>query len=857
MQLPFTGREKESFTLNRIIKKAFDDKIQTTVYLDGEAGIGKSRFLEEFIKSNNYKAHYIYGDEKKSSWQPLISFLKTYFLNSANPNKTKSDFLTAFNELSQDLADSALKKQLVQYKSIFSGFVGIKSTNSFFTKLEPRAQYENLLKALYALLSAEFVKQPFVLIIEDAHWLDLETVKFLTSLKNSTIPLIISSRHLENNAENNISGLYGKRVKLLPLSQKSCKEILKRSLKKDSFKDQSDSYLKKSSGNPLVLKSFIEANFQANENLDLAAAITKKLNSLTLERQNLIKTAAVLGNNPDKKILHEMFPDQKLEQTGFLTGKQSNLHFDHALIKDNIYNSQAKQQLLKMHLSLAKTIETKYKDCIDNHLESLAEHYEKAYQYSESKDELIRIKLLEYWQKAGDYARVKYGNKKALEYYEKYDDQTESGSKNYKLILSKCEMLNYLNQPDITNKICMNYLSDDKTIAKDLFLKGKFYDMQGWTFYLKYDLDNAENYLNNSIDIFNKLELKSELCSVYGKMAHVKLMKRNFDEAIEFYEKQNLLAKSINDFRGLITSLKGIAITLYYQDKNEKALEYLFKAEQYNKTYNKNTFTGSLYGDFGIVYWSMGKFDEALKSYNLANTAFVEMCDFNAQLINLSNMSALLTEKGEINKALKNNEYCMLKFNDNGNKTMASSSACLHGDLLLIKKQYSDSLKYYNIAIKTATDPYYISYILYQKSFLYYTIKDYSSAKTFLIKSKRIATKNSIDDVAYKCQILKYLIDFYSSNSSKIKTVVIDTLIEVVNEDTRLEQKDKAELNFEIWKMLKQVLKKSDNPNCEELDYYYNQSLSLFQELYNIRPTYSFKVAIKSLTSSKIKRKEV
>ena len=186
------GRQDEMDRLSDFVSPLWQDRSPGVLVIWGEPGVGKSRLMHEFQISQLFAQH-------ESMWalcqtseifrQPLNPFrywLRRYLeqserqpeaRNKRNFNR-KLDVLIAKTEATH----AALADELDRARSFLGALVDLHWPDSLYELVDPQGRYENTLIALIALLQADSLRQPVVLLLEDSQWLDEDTCAFLPRL---------------------------------------------------------------------------------------------------------------------------------------------------------------------------------------------------------------------------------------------------------------------------------------------------------------------------------------------------------------------------------------------------------------------------------------------------------------------------------------------------------------------------------------------------------------------------------------------------------------------------------------------------------------------------------------------------
>jgi class 3 adenylate cyclase len=178
----FVGRQTELEALRQALERTEASQGQLVAVV-GEAGVGKSRLVYEFVHSRHIQnwlvlesASVSYG--KATPYFPVIDLLKRYcHLEARDDTRTIRAKVTG-----QVLTlDEALQETL----PALLGLLDALPEDSAFLRLDPPQRRQHTLDALKRLLLRESQVQPLLLVFEDLHWIDTETQALLDSLVES------------------------------------------------------------------------------------------------------------------------------------------------------------------------------------------------------------------------------------------------------------------------------------------------------------------------------------------------------------------------------------------------------------------------------------------------------------------------------------------------------------------------------------------------------------------------------------------------------------------------------------------------------------------------------------------------
>lgn len=191
---PMVGRSKELDFLRQSWGQA-KKGLGQVVWLSGEAGVGKSRIINEFMSnisqdSQHLRLYYCSSVHSNTAFFPIISYLK----RSLNLNKHDS------NDKKYKILDNFFRNLVLpldHVTSVFSTLLGIDPPKNS-SKVTPENVKKMIIDSWFGLMIKMSEDEPLLLIFEDTHWIDPSTQELIHLLSNELfshrILLVITSR---------------------------------------------------------------------------------------------------------------------------------------------------------------------------------------------------------------------------------------------------------------------------------------------------------------------------------------------------------------------------------------------------------------------------------------------------------------------------------------------------------------------------------------------------------------------------------------------------------------------------------------------------------------------------------------
>ncbi|NIO03975.1 MAG: AAA family ATPase, partial [Proteobacteria bacterium] len=423
----FVGRETEIEALSQVLELAGAGHGQMVAAV-GEAGVGKSRLVYEFVQSHRTQGWLVlesasvsYG--KATPYFPVIDLLKRYVHveDGDDPRTIRAKVTGQILTL-----DETLQETIPALLSLLDTL----PDDSSFLALDPPQRRQLTLDALKRILLRESQVQPLLLVFEDLHWIDTETQALLDglieSLPKARLLLLVNYRPEYQHSWG--SKTYYTQLRLDPLPPESAEIFLQALLGDDSsLVPLKKLLIERTEGNAFFLeecvRTLIETQVLAGEpggyclTQDLPAIqvpatvqalLAARIDRLPPAEKSLLQTAAVIGNEVPLPLLQAIadMPEEELhhglphlQAAEFLYETSLFPHrvytFKHALTQNVAYQSLLVSKRHQAHQRIAQVLEEQFAEIGMTQPELLAHHYTEAGCHKEAAG---------YWQRAGERA---------------------------------------------------------------------------------------------------------------------------------------------------------------------------------------------------------------------------------------------------------------------------------------------------------------------------------------------------------------------------------------------------------------------------------------------------------------------
>jgi class 3 adenylate cyclase/tetratricopeptide (TPR) repeat protein len=437
----FVGRQTELAALQQALERAGAGYGQV-VALVGEAGVGKSRLVYEFIHAPQTQDWRVLESTsvsyaKATPYFPVLELLRHYaHVEEHDDPRTIRAKITG-QVLTQD---EALQETI----PALLGLLDALPADSPFLQLDAPQRRQRTLEALKGVLLRESQAQPLLLVFEDLHWIDSETQALLDRLVEGlpTARLLLLVNYRLEYQHSWGGKTYYTQLRLDPLPPASADEVLQALLGDDpGLAPLKRLLIERTEGNPFFLEESVRTTVetgvlvgdpgayrlaQALPTIQVPATVqavlAARIDRLPPEEKRLLQTAAVIGTEASLPLLQAIaeLPEDALHRglahlqaAEFLYETrlfpEREYTFKHALTHEVAYSSLLQERRRALHARIVEVLEALAGDRLAEQVERLAQHALRGEVWD---------KALAYCRQAGEKAWARPAYREAVGYFE-------------------------------------------------------------------------------------------------------------------------------------------------------------------------------------------------------------------------------------------------------------------------------------------------------------------------------------------------------------------------------------------------------------------------------------------------------
>lgn len=695
---PMVGHAAEMEQLAAFVRPLLDDsppkrKFAGILAVEGEAGLGKSRLVTEFLMrltspAENNPAGVQWAlcqtdPTVRAPFNPWRYWLRNYFEQSSSRSAAhnKRTFGRALDRLIAATGDENLRNELNQGRSFLGALVDLHWDNSPYAAVGPAGRYELTLSALTALVRAESLRCPLVISLEDAHWLDEDSLACLVRLAQTAAgaPFAVIATARPQVGDRPLFGeLPYQRLELGPLSPIELEQMAQDVLDAPIDSDLAALLVERAEGNPFFAEQILlflreQGTLQKqNEHWQLAETgatgatlptdvrliFTSRLDSLSADVRDAVQTAAILGREFEVRILADMLRAKEYlpfwlhEAEGnavWVALNEIQYIFKHALLRDAAYEMQLRARRRELHKLAAQAMEKLYAVDIAPHYPEIAYHYLAAYRQGLTE---ARQPALNYLEWAGQRAASVYENAAALQNFSAALEllEAEETERRWNLLLQREAIYNLTGErpaqsADLEALTTLAEASQNPDEQALVSLRwGRYAEATG-QYNLALTHIQAAATLSHSA---GRTDLEAEAQRLWG---YVLFRMSNYPSAAEHAQQALTLARAAGETANEAVILRLLASTAGELGDMNASREYNEQSLALGRSIGDKVNEGKALGNLGTIADDLGDFTTARAYYEQSLEISRSIGDRRTESTALCNLGLLVKNQGNLTAA--------------------------------------------------------------------------------------------------------------------------------------------------------------------------------------------------------------
>jgi tetratricopeptide (TPR) repeat protein len=166
------------------------------------------------------------------------------------------------------------------------------------------------------------------------------------------------------------------------------------------------------------------------------------------------------------------------------------------------------------------------------------------------------------------------------------------------------------------------------------------------------ELDKALEFYERSLEIVSKTGAKTFIAQALNNFGIVYNSRGELEEALDYMRRGLEMERKSGDSRGIAESLNNIGVVYVDMGEREKALEHYLKSLEIRERIGDKRGIGFSYYNVGNSYAHKKEYDNAEEHYRKSLDICTELGDGSMAVYNLSGLTVLTIEKGDLPEAL-------------------------------------------------------------------------------------------------------------------------------------------------------------------------------------------------------------
>lgn len=659
----FTGRQREldylrtlySETIVRIKKQTSSGEVQykpLVAAIKGEAGIGKSRLVKEFlfrVSSATGCGGFISGGSYSSGQNTygLVSNLLKNSLGLSGKTQGNLYYSEAYPQVKAK-ASALSQDNIAQLTKLICGQITEQN----------RIAANNAVKEYLFTFCGELNKHnnPLVITLEDMQWADepsleaiehiLKSINLFTETKQPQILFILNYRSGFKPSKTLRAESDYREIILEGFNEKETEQLVFSLAGNKTLNAKTkEEIFKRSDGNPFNIEEwfgmFAEGKNRKVIPETVRSLLAEKVSSLETGEKAALIAASVLGRKFELEIVNEILKQagkeqatekimQSLAEKRYLVNLTGDVYeFRHDILQETIYRYLNTNTRRNAHLLAGIAIEALYPNRLNDYYYELARHYTEA--KSESKS-------LEYLEKAGDKAKNNYEHERAIRYYKKLL-QKATGRKRYDITFKLCDV--YMNRSEWNKQIelCKDILAESLRLDKNI--KAECYKRIGHAYRLKGDYKDALKVYKKVYVIYKNFCDANGKLDIIGHEAKVIMDMGKYQDALKVFEIMYTVSQKEKYLEQYKNAITGLGIVHSKIGNYNDTIKYNIELYNYGLMVQDRNVIITSKINMAQAYYFLGDYTKAYRIYKDALRMAIKNQNFKDQLVCKTNLGAI------------------------------------------------------------------------------------------------------------------------------------------------------------------------------------------------------------------------
>jgi adenylate cyclase len=405
------GRTETLDALHSFLRAAAAGRGQA-VHVHGEAGVGKTRVVGEFLTRSTAAARLRARCSSYESETPYA--LVADLLRRSFGLQDTDDADTAGAAVNSGLAVLELPAH-ESAATVLLEILGYPSGSS----MDPEAKRRLLTSVLHQLFEQRSAAGVLVVVLEDTHWIDPASADALAGLVSSIAQVrcvILSTSRAA------AVPWPAAQLPLEPLESAVAEEMIDRVAAAPLLPEVRRLVLERTGGNPFFIEEVVRSLADGRSTtvpMTVQELLEARVDALEPSPRFVAQRAAVIGRIFATRVLERVTPGEALdpsldalEADRFVEPREpvpERLYaFRHALVQEVVYKTQLVSQRRRAHVAVGDAVSALYEGRLDEFVDALAYHYGRGDDDTKARSALLR---------AGRRAQRLYANEEAIGYF--------------------------------------------------------------------------------------------------------------------------------------------------------------------------------------------------------------------------------------------------------------------------------------------------------------------------------------------------------------------------------------------------------------------------------------------------------